>query len=211
MNTEYKNYWLAGFIALAVIAALGLWWFSWTQPISSATPGNPTEHAANTDTNTPGTGTGSTSGSTATNVVVPEDRSNATVVDIATSISGTSQFAALLQSTGVAATMTGAGPYTIFVPTDGAFQQLPSGSINGLSATDKKRLVEYHIISGRAVDTQAQMAGSMPALSGDALNFSYAESKIPMVNSAIIIKAYKAKNGMVYLIDNVLIPPTKTQ
>jgi uncharacterized surface protein with fasciclin (FAS1) repeats len=97
------------------------------------------------------------------------------------------------------------------VPTDGAVSQLPAGTISGLSAAAKKRLVEYHIVTGRAVDVDAENSGSIQALSGDALNFSLGTNNTPMVNSSITVTEYKASNGVVYLIDNVLIPPTSSQ
>ena len=58
---------------------------------------------------------------------------------------------------------------------------------------------------------KAQSSGSIQALSGDALNFTFGTDNIPMVNSAILITEYKGSNGVVYLIDNVLVPPTSSQ
>jgi uncharacterized surface protein with fasciclin (FAS1) repeats len=155
----------------------------------------------------------STTTNSTTNVQSPQtiDRSSDSVVTIAENLSGATDFASWLSSTGVAAMIKGAGPYTIFVPTDGAISQLPAGTISGLSTAGLKRLVEYHVVSGRAVDVSAENSGSIQALSGDALNFSLGTNNTPMVNSALTITEYKASNGVVYLIDNVLVPPTSTQ
>jgi uncharacterized surface protein with fasciclin (FAS1) repeats len=201
MNNKNRDIWI-GVIALIVIGGLGIWWI-----MSNANAGmsstTATSTVATTTTTTTTTGT----------VQGPQtvDRSSQNVVTVAENLSGASDFASWLSSTGVAATLTGAGPYTIFVPTDGAISQLPAGTISNLSAAGKKRLVQYHIVSGRAIDVTAENSGSIQALSGDELNFSDSATNIPMVNSAITITEYKASNGVVYLIDNVLIPPTSTQ
>jgi len=88
---------------------------------------------------------------------------------------------------------------------------LPRGAISKMSAAAAKRLIEYHIVSGREIDPSTEVSGSIQALSGDMLNFSLGTGNIPLVNSAIIVAAYRAQNGIVYLIDNVLIPPSSTQ
>lgn len=68
--------------------------------------------------------------------------------------------------------------------------------------------MQYHVISGRAVDVDAQISGGIAALSGDALNFSNINN-IPMVGSAIVIAEYKASNGIVYLVSGALVPPKR--
>jgi len=154
--------------------------------------------------------TGALAGPTAP--IVPENRSSSTVAGVLESLQNDSRFSGLLSTTGVSATLTGKGPYTVFVPTDGSFGRLPTGTVNNLSATELKRLVQYHIISGKMIDVNAQVAGTVPALSKDALNFSYEiDDKSARVNSAKIVAAYKASNGIVYVVDTVLLPPLPPQ
>lgn len=209
MNDNNRGMWV-GFIVVVVIIALGLWWYASTRPIDTTTPDmNATSTAG---TQTPGTGsTGTPVPGSGTNGVSTVDRSNSDVASIAESLSGASRFSSLFVSTGVAAQVQGKGPYTVFVPTDGSISQLPAGTISNMTSAQLKRLIQYHVISGRAVNGTALTAGTIQALSGDALNFSFGTNKIPMVNSAILVTEYKASNGVVYLIDNVLLPPTKTQ
>ncbi len=197
-----------GFIAIVVVAALGLWWVSSRQPIDTSTD---TGNGATATTTASGGTTGATgTGTTGTGRAVTT--SNKDVASIVAGLSGASQFQSLFASTGVGATINpkSTSKYTIFVPTDGSVSQLPAGTISGLSAAEKKRLVQYHVVSGRAIDADAQVAGQIQALSGDALNFQYGTNKIPMVNSAIVIAQYNGTNGTVYVIDNVLLPPKKS-
>jgi len=191
-----------GIIAVVVIIALGIWWYA------ASSAGNSTM-ATSTDVTASSTGTGAGTGGGATQGVPTTDRSSESVVAVAESIPGATTFASWLQSTGAAAKVTGKGPYTIFVPTDGSVSQLPAGTFTNLSAAGKLRFVEYAIVSGKAIDAgaQNQVAGTIQAMSGDSLNFSYGTNKIPLVNSSIVITEYKASNGIVYLIDSPLLPP----
>ena len=112
---------------------------------------------------------------------------------------------------GIKATIQGVGPYTVFVPTDGAFSLLESGTIANMSAAEKKRLVQYHVVSGRAIDPDAVKSGQIMALSKDVLNFEVSTTdKTARVNNSFFIKAYQGRNGIVYLVSAVLLPPEST-
>jgi len=191
-----SGFWV-GIIVVLLLLILGFWWFSVNQYAGFPDLGG-AWRSNNESATTP-----------ATQGVQVTNRSSSSVVSIAGNLEGASTFAAWLNSSGVAAQITGKGPYTIFVPTNGSIGQLPAGTFTNLSAAEQKRFVQYHVVSGRAIDVDAQIAGSISALSKDPLNFSYGTDKIPMVNSSIIIAAYKGSNGIVYLIDNPLIPPKK--
>lgn len=182
---------LIGSIALLIVAVLGLWWFSASQSVD--TSGVDTTDSSTSSSKTP---------------ISKVDRSSSDVVSIARSISGASVFAGWLTSSGVAAQVTGKGPYTIFVPSDAAVAKLKAGTFTNLSAAGKKRFVQYYIVKGRAIDVDAQVSGTIPALSGDDLNFDNTNN-ITMVNSGIITAQYKGSNGIVYVINTALIPPEK--
>ncbi len=204
MDTN-KDIWI-GIIALAIISGVGALWLVESYRISSMIVATPVVSvSASVATTTVASSTPVSQTPQAVN------RTSQSVVTVAEHITGATEFASLMATSGVAALLKGPGPYTIFVPTNAAFSQLPRGTISQLSASGVKRLVEYHIVSGRAVDPSAEASGSIQALSGDMLNFSLGTDDIPLVNSAILISAYKANNGIVYLIDNVLIPPSSTQ
>lgn len=192
-----RGIWI-GILAVIILLGLGAWWLSANQVVTLPT--------------LPATATSSdaTASSTASaGQYYPTTTSGSSVAAIAENLSGASTFGGWLSSTGVGAKLSGKGPYTIFVPTDGSISQLPAGTYNDLSAADKMRFVEYHIVTGRAIDATAETAGAIQAMSGDALNFSYGADNIPMVDSAIIIAEYKGTNGVVYLVSNPMLPPQK--
>lgn len=203
---DNKTFWVAAVI-LVVLGALGFWWASSGLPLSTWTGFGSRATTTVATTTTQG---GNTGGSNSGGPVV--STTNQDVASIVAGLSGASTFKSLFSSTGVAAAIKPSTTmkYTIFVPTDGSISQLTPGTITNLSAAEKKRLVQYHVISGRAVDTDSQVAGQMQALSGDMLNFNFGANGIPMVNSALIVSQYNGTNGTVYVIDNVLLPPKKT-
>ena len=197
---ENKGIWI-GVVVFMVIGALGLWWIAASRPLNSSTGWfGVGQTATTTATSTPRTGVSPS---------VTRTRSSSDVVSIIAGLSGASQFNTQFRASGVASSISASGKYTIFVPTNGAFSQLAAGTISSMTAAEKKRLVQYHVISGSNIDVDTFIAGQMTALSKDVLNFSFSTQKIPMVNSAIVIAEYTGKNGTVYLIDNVLLPPKK--
>ena len=190
-----------GVVIIVVFAALLVWWVAARRPLSSSTD---VGQSAAQEPAATAPATGVVAGN-----ITKVSRSTQNVATIVRGLPGSSSFNALFTSTGVSASITSGGKYTIFVPTNGAFAQLAGGTIANMTAAEKKRLVQYHVVSGRAIDVSAELAGTIQAVSGDYLNFSYGPEKIPMVNSAITITEYTGRNGIVYLIDNVLLPPKK--
>jgi uncharacterized surface protein with fasciclin (FAS1) repeats len=119
-----------------------------------------------------------------------------------------SDFASLFAAENGKALISGAGKFTVFVPTNGAYSREAS-AIARMSASEKARLVAYHVIKGRALDTDAVVAGSVATASGDALNVNFGVNKIPMISSSIVVTQYNCSNGVVYTINGVLLPPAK--
>lgn len=192
-STRNTGVWLVvGLVIIAGIASI-VWWQRGDREV--AVVEMPNEQASTTTPQTPAP-------------VAREDRTGSDVATVVAGIPEASSFAALFASSGVASSISKSGTYTVFVPTNGAFNLLTPGTLSSMSSTQKKRLVEYHVVSGRAVDTAAVETGAIVAVSKDTLNFEVRDSdNSAMVNSAFVIKQYKAKNGIVYLISNVLVPP----
>jgi uncharacterized surface protein with fasciclin (FAS1) repeats len=198
MNQSNRGLWV-GIIAIIVIAALGLWWIAASQPLGTGFFGM----GAQTSTTTTTAATTTASGPSVT------DESGKSVQAIVASISGASNFQSIFSSTGVSAMLSASGKYTVFVPLDTAYSNVTKGTISKMTAAQLKRLVEYHVVSGKEMQVGTQTLGVVQALSGDPLNFSDTNN-IPMVNSAIVVSEYKGSNGIVYVINDVLIPPQKS-
>ncbi len=186
-------------VIIVILIVLGLWWFMQNNP-AGTTDGNATT------TPQVATTTGSTNGNATP--VSSEVRSSATVNGVISSLAGVSTFASLYTSTGVSASVTGKGPYTVFVASDAAIAALPAGTISNMTAAQKKRLIQNHVVSGKMLDLDAVSSGNHVSLSKDPLNFQVQpQTKIAYVGSGYAIKQYRASNGIVYVITTVLIPP----
>jgi uncharacterized surface protein with fasciclin (FAS1) repeats len=140
--------------------------------------------------------------------VTTENVPSSSVAAVVAGIADASNFNSLFVSTGVAASLSGKGPYTVFVPTNEAYASLTAGTLSNMTSAQKKRLAQYAVVSGKALDIDAVSSGTYTALSKDPLNFQvnlvYKEA---FVNSGYAIREYKASNGIVYLISAVLVPP----
>lgn len=189
--------WAIGVIAVVAVV-LGLWLLMGMQAPAPSAGGS--ETASTTEQNTETAGAGS----------VMVQNSKGTVANVIADLQYGGRYAQLLSQTGVSSALAGKGPYTVFVATDGAYGRLIPGTVNSLSATELKRLVQYSIISGKKLDVDAVNSGQIQALSGDTLNFVVNDDQKVYVNSGYVLSAYNASNGIVYVINAVLIPPTKT-
>lgn len=197
MDNNNTGAWVFGVIVVLVLG-FGIYWLMNREPAG-------TENPNETATTTPNTATTTTSTPT---TVIRETRTTATVAEVVASLSDASTFSSYFTSTGVSASVKGTGPYTIFVPSNAAFGKLPAGTVSGLSAAAKKRLVQYHVVSGKKLDIDAIETSTIQALSKDMLNFeALGVNARGKVNNSIVIRQYNAKNGVVYVVDAVLIPP----
>jgi len=136
---------------------------------------------------------------------------NKTIAEVAMSTGMHTTLVKALQAAGLDSMLMQAGDYTVFAPTDAAFAKLPAGTVDMLMRPenrDKLRaLLQYHVVPGR-VDAQHVMAmSSATTVSGRNLSVMTMGDKV-MINDAHIVKAdVMASNGIVHVIDTVLMPP----
>lgn len=204
MNRDNAWSWVGGIIlALLIIGGL-VWWFNGG---SSTQAG---DMASTTDMTSATTSAIDTSGTNTTEapVVVNTKNSGKSIAQIVAGLTGSSEYASLFSGTGVGATLGSRGPYTVFVSTNTGYGLLKPGTITNMTAAQKKRMVQYSIVPSKALDVNVQDSGSVKALSGDELNFSVGTTDLVQVNSSYALAAYKASNGIVYVINQPLIPPT---
>lgn len=185
-------------VIIAIIVIGGIWWFV----SANATP------ASDMSTTTPEMATTTTAGDTTGLAPVTSQTTSSTVAQVVASLSGSSNFVALLNSTGVVASLTGKGPYTLFIPTNAAYASLTPGTISQATAAQKLRLAQYAVVTGKKLDIDAVSSGHYTALSKDPINFQVdLQNDTVQVNSGVVIQQYKASNGIVYVMNAVLVPP----
>jgi uncharacterized surface protein with fasciclin (FAS1) repeats len=105
-------------------------------------------------------------------------------------------------------TLKGEGPFTVFAPTDEAFAKLPAGTIDALLADIPKlrAILTYHVVPGEVLAADVTKLNSAKTVSGEALAIKVVGKEV-MVNKAKVVKAdIAATNGVIHVIDTVLLP-----
>lgn len=118
--------------------------------------------------------------------------------------------AAALQAAGLVEALQGKGPFTVFAPTDEAFAKLPAGTVESLLEPKNKdklaAVLKYHVVSGRVYSDAAAKGATVATLQGESLR-TRAEKGQVFVNEARVISAdIDTSNGVVHVIDSVLLP-----
>ena len=120
---------------------------------------------------------------------------------------------AALQAAGLVETLKGKGPYTVFAPTNDAFAKVPADQLNALLA-DKAKLtavLEYHVLKGRVPSSSLKATQTVPTLEGGTTTINVADGKATITDGEgnvanIVMTDVKAKNGVIHVIDTVLLP-----
>ena len=134
----------------------------------------------------------------------------ATVADSIANNPSLSTLNTLLTSSGVAASLQQAGPFTVFAPSNDAFKALPAATMTDLQQHPDKltQVLTYHVVSGNLMATDMHN-GKIKSLQGADLEVSRSGDFVT-VESAVVIQADQAAgNGVVHVIDTVLVPPKK--
>jgi uncharacterized surface protein with fasciclin (FAS1) repeats len=116
--------------------------------------------------------------------------------------------ASLLQKAGLAGTLEGKGPFTVFAPTDAAFSKVPKATLASLAKNKAKlrAVLLYHVVKGDVTAAQAMKLHSATTLEGKSLPIRVNGGKV-IVGGATVIKANViATNGVIHVINKVLIP-----
>ena len=144
---------------------------------------------------------------------VQDDVSQKDVVKVAAGSKDHTTLVAAVKQADLVNTLSNAGPFTVFAPTNAAFDKLPAGTVDGLMKPEKKQalqdILQYHVsTSALTVDLLKNMQ-SLGMVNGGRITITEKDGKIMLNNSATIVASVKASNGMVHIIDQVLLPPSK--
>jgi uncharacterized surface protein with fasciclin (FAS1) repeats len=158
-------------------------------------------------------------GGEATNVPA-QDATNAAAVsstggpDILATADAAGQFKTLtaaIKAAGLEETLKGAGPFTVFAPTDDAFKKLPAGTVESLLKPENKdklkAILTYHVVSGKVPSTDAVKLTTAKTVNGKDIKLSVDGKDLKLNGSAKVVKAdINASNGVIHVIDTVILP-----
>lgn len=135
-----------------------------------------------------------------------------TIVETAVADGRFTTLVAALQAAKLDVTLSGAGPFTVFAPTDDAFKKLPNGTVATLLKDPEgklKQVLLYHVVSGSVMSKDAMNLTSAKTIQGDTIALSVKNGSLMVNDAKVIIKDIKASNGVIHVIDTVLLPPEK--
>lgn len=133
------------------------------------------------------------------------------IVDLASSQDNLSTLVAAVKAAGLVETLKGDGPFTVFAPTNEAFEALPAGTLEMLLKPENKdklvAVLTYHVVTGDVESSGLSDGMSVETVEGSEIDVAV-EGESVMVNEASVVSAdVAASNGVVHVIDQVILPP----
>ncbi len=133
-----------------------------------------------------------------------------TIAEIA---GGSSQFdtlTSLLGQAGLVETLDGKGRFTVFAPTDAAFAKVPKSTLDALAADPDqlKAVLLYHVASGRLTAKKVVRRSSIKTLNGASVKVRVTKRGVKVNDAKVVKTDIKASNGVVHVINKVLLPPS---
>jgi transforming growth factor-beta-induced protein len=134
------------------------------------------------------------------------------IVDTAVADGRFTTLAAALQAAGLVETLKGEGPFTVFAPTDDAFAALPAGTVDSLLLPENKQkltdILLYHVVPGKVMAADVVNLTSAPTVLGKDIKVTVKDGKVYLNdNVQVIITDVETSNGVIHVIDAVLLPP----
>ena len=134
------------------------------------------------------------------------------IVDTAVAAGSFKTLVAAVKAAGLVDTLKGAGPFTVFAPTDEAFAKLPSGTVEELLKPENKKkltdILTYHVLAGKvmAADVKTMEAKTVQ---GSSAMVKVADGKVTIDKANVVKTDIEASNGVIHVIDSVIMPAAK--
>jgi transforming growth factor-beta-induced protein len=133
------------------------------------------------------------------------------IVDTAVAAGSFNTLAAALTAADLVTTLKGAGPFTVFAPTDAAFAKLPAGTVENLLKPENKATLQsiltYHVVAGKVLAADVVKLTKATTLQGQDVAISVSGSTVKVNDATVTAVDVMASNGVIHVIDTVLMPP----
>lgn len=131
----------------------------------------------------------------------------ADIVDTAVGAGSFKTLVAAVTAAGLVDTLKGAGPFTVFAPTDEAFAKLPAGTVDALlkDIPKLKKILTYHVVSGKVMAADVVKLTSAKTVEGSEVKID-AKNGVKINDSTVTTPDVAADNGVIHIIDTVLMP-----
>ena len=146
----------------------------------------------------------------ATSALAARPTKSGTIVDVAASNPAFSTLVTAVKAAGLVETLSGKGPFTVFAPTNEAFAALPKGTLEKLLKPENRKLLQqvltYHVVSGNLMAKDLR-SGQVTTVAGSTVAVKVQNQKVSVNNSKVVKADVGASNGVIHVIDQVLLPP----
>ncbi len=136
------------------------------------------------------------------------------IVETAVAAGSFKTLAAALESAGLLEALQGSGPFTVFAPTDEAFAKLPAGTVENLLKPENKAklqaVLKYHVVPGKAEAKTVVTKGSWETLNGQQIAVVVKGDSVTIDGAKVTATDIIATNGVIHVIDSVILPETKS-
>lgn len=131
----------------------------------------------------------------------------ANIVEVAQGAGTFNTLITAVTAAGLADTLTGPGPFTVFAPTDEAFEKLPAGTVESLlnDIPLLTSVLTYHVVSGKMMAADVLAEDSLPTVQGQSITVSQ-NGSAKVDNATIVTTDIEADNGVIHVIDSVILP-----
>lgn len=145
-------------------------------------------------------------------VILPSAGSPKTIAELAIETESLSTLVAAVKAAGLVDTLKGEGPFTVFAPTNEAFAKLPAGTVESLlkpENVDKlKQILLYHVVPGKVMAADVVKVKAAKSAQGEPIAFEVVNGAVKLnQNSKVISTDIDASNGVIHVIDSVILPP----
>ncbi len=132
-----------------------------------------------------------------------------TVVDIAVGSPDHTTLVAAVKAAGLVETLSGAGPFTIFAPTNAAFAKLPAGTVESLLLPENKAklvaILTYHVVPAKVMAADVK-SGEAPTVNGKKLNLKVGANGVMVNQAKVTATDLVGSNGVIHVVDTVILP-----
>jgi uncharacterized surface protein with fasciclin (FAS1) repeats len=136
---------------------------------------------------------------------------SSSIVELAAGNDDLSTLVAAVQAAGLVGVLSSDGPYTVFAPTNAAFAKLPEGTVESLLKPENKdqltAILTYHVVSGEVKAADVVKLDSAKTVEGSSITITTTDMGVKVDAANVIMTDIAASNGVVHVIDSVLLPP----
>ena len=132
------------------------------------------------------------------------------IVDTAVGAKNFGTLVAAVKAAGLVETLKGDGPFTVFAPTDKAFEKLPAGTVESLLKPENKdklgAILTYHVVAGKVTSTDVVKLKTAKTVQGSSISIAVKDGKVKIDDATVTKADIMCSNGVVHVIDSVILP-----